>query len=132
MRLQARLSLDDERNLVTLYDYFKVTGGTDSDKLRQLLTVCAEQINNYQASENAKGNGDKLGFNPCFDGLPFWTCLHLRKPCLIKYCVVSILVLMDYLFGPTHRLQMARFRIKVSILVLMDYLFGQAGLSTME
>src|SRR5450756_1824709 len=42
--------------------------------------------------------GDFASFNPCSDGLPFWT--RLLENCVDRNMLVSILVLMDYLFGP--------------------------------
>jgi hypothetical protein len=53
LRLEARLSQEDKRNLDTIYEYFKVTGTTDADKLRQLLKACSKQISNYNASKKA-------------------------------------------------------------------------------
>ncbi len=62
-------------------------------------------------------------FNPCFDGLPFRTTRPPRA--LATQRSVSILVLMDYLFGHhTHGAGGATSG--VSILVLMDYLSDAA------
>jgi len=85
-----------------------------------------------------------FSFNPCFDGSPFWTVLRMRRlqlkscfnPCFdgspfwtwfLEYGFsannVSILVLMDHLFGHRSASRKSRFY-PVSILVLMDHLFG--------
>ena len=41
-------------------------------------------------------------FNPCFDGLPFWTSICFSSNFSTP---VSILVLMDYLFGLRERMR---------------------------
>jgi len=60
-------------------------------------------------------------FNPCFDGSPFWT--KTWRNFILELAKVSILVLMDHLFG--HLMYLPQFSLwSVSILVLMDHLFG--------
>jgi len=70
-----------------------------------------------------------LRFNPCFDGLPFWTW-QTKNQQHLHGILVSILVLMDYLFGRRNGASQSTFSV-VSILVLMDYLFGLNSYNTL-
>ena len=100
-----------------------------SDKISAL---CSDTVVEFQSlfcwisfsDWELKQNGLKdntISFNPCFAGFPFRTKQFWSKHG--KTSIVSILVLLDFLFG-LFPISLDSNDMLVSILVLLDFLFG--------